>query len=131
MTRSPHRALDIARKIDQAAIALLPRHNCRLVRPRLERIRQFRRVGDEAGNHRQNRVFHRRHGYAILRPGDPVGIRKAVENLMLLLDARKICVAGSASDLPVLANAEHIGQAEIGPLLVALVVQTGLERRQQ
>jgi len=50
---------------------------------------------------------------------------------MLLLDARKICVAGSASDLPVLANAEHIGQAEIGPLLVALVVQTGLERRQQ
>ena len=50
---------------------------------------------------------------------------------MLLLDAGQVGVADRADDVAGLPNAEHIGQAEIGSALVALVVQAGLERGQQ
>jgi hypothetical protein len=73
MSGSPHGALDIAREVEQAAVAFLPRLDGRLVCARLQRIREFRRIGYKTGNYGRNRILHRRHGYAILRAGNPTG----------------------------------------------------------
>ena len=91
MAAAPHGALDVAREVDQADLAGLTYYHCRFIRMVLERIRQFRRIGHEARDNRQNRAIHGSDRDAIFRSGNPVGAGKSVENLVLLR-AGQTCV---------------------------------------
>ena len=91
----------------------------------------FRRIGHEAGHDGQDWVFDGSDRYTIFRSGNPVGTGEAVEDFVLPLDAGKVGVAQGAHGVAGLADAEYVGQSEVGSPFVAFVVQAGFEGREQ
>ena len=60
--------------------------------------------------------------------GEPIGVGEAVEDGMLrAFDARVVGIAVGADDVAGLADAEEIGQAEVGARVEVFVVEAGFE----
>src|SRR5436305_14305388 len=127
MSGAPHGALDVAGEVAEPALAALAHDDCGLGGVVLDGIGELGRVGDEAGDHGEDWAIDGRDGQAVFGARNPVRVREAAEYLVLFLDAGEIGIAERADDLAVLANAEDVGQSEIGAALVALGVKAGLE----
>src|SRR3984957_14334655 len=133
LTREPHRRLDVARKVGQAAHATFAQHHGRLIGVGRGRIRKLWRVSCVTGHDGEHWIVDRLQRQAKLRARDPVRIGETIENRVRPLDPRHvwICVSQPTDHRTCRVDFEYVGQPEVRAALIALVVHTGLKCRQQ